>query len=107
MEKKQILLWNRRILHVQLLCTLIMQKTNWIDVYRWTPGMTEYFMWSNESAIGIGGGGNKFALYLFNEFSNGETDRCTTFNNMPLTTSSFHVSLLEIWGTIQLEETNQ
>ena len=56
-------------------------------------------MWSDDKSIAIGGG-DKFGLFIYNDFVNGNTDKCTTFNNEPLSNSKeFKIECLEVWGT--------
>ncbi|KAJ8245804.1 hypothetical protein GJAV_G00260490 [Gymnothorax javanicus] len=58
---------------------------------------TSMFMAGNMESIIVGGGeGN--ALYIDAELNHGRTGHCTTFNNPPLCTETFQVSLLEVWG---------
>ncbi|XP_011486416.2 TBC1 domain family member 24 isoform X1 [Oryzias latipes] len=58
---------------------------------------TSMFMAGNFDSIIVGGGeGN--ALYIDSELNHGRTGRCTTFDNPPLCSESFQVSLLEVWG---------
>ncbi|XP_053722749.1 TBC1 domain family member 24 [Synchiropus splendidus] len=58
---------------------------------------TSMFMAGNTDSIIIGGGeGN--ALYIDSELNHGRTGRCATFDNPPLCSESFQVSLLEVWG---------
>ena len=56
-------------------------------------------MWSDDKAVAIGGG-DKFGLYIYNDFTHGKTEKCTTFDNNPLTTVEFNIDLMEVWGTL-------
>lgn len=44
------------------------------------------------------GGGEGNALFIDAELNHGRTGWCATFDNPPLCTESFQVSLLEVWG---------
>ncbi|KAL4617889.1 TBC1 domain family member 24 isoform X2 [Arapaima gigas] len=58
---------------------------------------TSMFMAGNMECIIVGGGeGN--ALYIDADLNHGRTAHCTTFDNPPLCTETFQVSLLEVWG---------
>jgi hypothetical protein len=74
-----------------------MKGTAWIRVYKWNH-IGDYFMWSDDAAIAVGGG-ESFGLYIYSDFSFGRSDKCTTFNNMPLTKNEFKIASLEIWGS--------
>uniref|UniRef100_A0A3B3CER5 TBC1 domain family member 24 n=1 Tax=Oryzias melastigma TaxID=30732 RepID=A0A3B3CER5_ORYME len=58
---------------------------------------TSMFMAGNFDSIIVGGGDGN-ALYIDSELNHGRTGRCTTFDNPPLCSESFQVSLLEVWG---------
>ena len=57
-------------------------------------------MWSDDKSIAVGGG-EKFGFYLFNDFTCGKTDKCTTFMNEKLSTNEFKIDSLEVWGTVE------
>lgn len=44
------------------------------------------------------GGGDGQALYLDADLNHGRTSHCNTFNNQPLCSESFQISILEVWG---------
>ncbi|XP_026206867.1 TBC1 domain family member 24 isoform X1 [Anabas testudineus] len=58
---------------------------------------TSMFMAGNFDSIIVGGGDGN-ALYIDSELNHGRTGRCTTFDNPPLCSETFQVSLLEVWG---------
>ncbi|KAI1896247.1 hypothetical protein AGOR_G00092840 [Albula goreensis] len=58
---------------------------------------TSMFMAGNFDSIIVGGGDGN-ALYIDAELNHGRTGRCTTFDNPPLCTETFQISLLEVWG---------
>ncbi|KAK9719359.1 oxidation resistance protein 1, variant 2 [Basidiobolus ranarum] len=61
-------------------------------------GENEYYMLSDLGFISVGSSDGKFGLWLNNQFDEGVTNKCTTFDNDPLTTSKFHCVEMEIWG---------
>ncbi|KAJ8284189.1 hypothetical protein COCON_G00030390 [Conger conger] len=58
---------------------------------------TSMFMAGNMESIIVGGGDGN-ALYIDADLNHGRTARCTTFDNPPLCSETFQVSLLEVWG---------
>ncbi|XP_062847576.1 TBC1 domain family member 24 [Trichomycterus rosablanca] len=59
---------------------------------------TSMFMAGNFDSIIIGGGGEGNALYIDSELNHGRTGSCATFDNPPLCSENFQVSVLEVWG---------
>ncbi|NXK50386.1 TBC24 protein, partial [Chauna torquata] len=55
------------------------------------------FMAGSTDSIIIGGGDGQ-ALYLDADLNHGRTSHCNTFNNQPLCSESFQISVLEVWG---------
>ncbi|KAM4632631.1 TBC1 domain family member 24 isoform 2-T2 [Discoglossus pictus] len=55
------------------------------------------FMAGNTDCIIIGGGDGQ-ALYLDSDLIYGRTSHCNTFNNQPLCSESFQISIIEVWG---------
>jgi len=74
-------------------------NTTLMDVYRWNGG-PEYFMWSDDSSIALGGG-EKLGLYIYEDFTKGKTNKCLSFNNKPLTSVEFNIDYLEVWGSLK------
>jgi hypothetical protein len=66
--------------------------------WKWTE-KNNFFMYSVDDAIAVGGGRGTYGLWLGNEWSEGLSDTCDTFQNPPLSTSSsrFTVRCVEIW----------
>eukprot|EP01035_Chromulina_nebulosa_P019679 gene19679-25597_t len=52
-----------------------------IDVFNWT-GSNNFFMWSTDDKIAMGGGGDGFAFVLDNNFISGETCSSATYGNI-------------------------
>jgi hypothetical protein len=52
--------------------------------YGWTEGCSDYFIFASTKNLQIGGGIG-VGLWLDNELWNGRSQKCTTFNNEPLT----------------------
>ncbi|KAG8433167.1 hypothetical protein GDO86_017452 [Hymenochirus boettgeri] len=55
------------------------------------------FMAGSMDCIIIGGGDGQ-ALYLDSDLNYGRTSHCNTFNNQPLCSETFQVSVIEVWG---------
>ncbi|XP_043945183.1 TBC1 domain family member 24 isoform X2 [Protopterus annectens] len=55
------------------------------------------FMAGNNESIIIGGGDGN-ALYIDADLNHGRTSHCNTFNNQPLCSETFQISILEVWG---------
>ncbi len=71
-----------------------------VEVFKWTYE-NEYFMWSNESQIAMGGGGDGFGFVIDPDFQFGETSPCCTFRNPHLTKTQngrFRIMNVEVWG---------
>lgn len=51
-----------------------------IECYKWA-GYNDHIQFSDEKSIAIGGADGKFALYLRNNFSDGVSNKCRTFDN--------------------------
>ncbi|XP_053551236.1 TBC1 domain family member 24 isoform X2 [Bombina bombina] len=55
------------------------------------------FMAGSTDSIIIGGGDGQ-ALYLDSDLNYGRTSHCNTFNNQPLCSETFQISIIEVWG---------
>lgn len=59
----------------------------------------QLFMAATNNSFTVGGGGPGMGLYVGENLSRGETNRCATFDNEPLTSSDdtyFDVSVVEV-----------
>uniref|UniRef100_A0A671MXX9 TLDc domain-containing protein n=2 Tax=Sinocyclocheilus anshuiensis TaxID=1608454 RepID=A0A671MXX9_9TELE len=69
-----------------------------IKVYRWT-GENSYFVKGNTDSLQIGGGGGRLGLWLDADLYHGTTSKCSTFNNLPLSSKQdFAIQNLEVWA---------
>ncbi|XP_051500264.1 nuclear receptor coactivator 7-like isoform X2 [Myxocyprinus asiaticus] len=69
-----------------------------IKVYRWT-GENSYFVKGNTDSLQIGGGRGHLGLWLDADLYHGTTSKCSTFNNLPLSSKQdFIVQNLEVWA---------
>ncbi|XP_051952461.1 nuclear receptor coactivator 7-like isoform X2 [Xyrauchen texanus] len=69
-----------------------------IKVYRWT-GENSYFVKGNMDSLQIGGGRGHLGLWLDADLYHGTTSKCSTFNNLPLSSKQdFIVQNLEVWA---------
>uniref|UniRef100_A0A673MRH9 Nuclear receptor coactivator 7-like n=1 Tax=Sinocyclocheilus rhinocerous TaxID=307959 RepID=A0A673MRH9_9TELE len=67
-----------------------------IKVYRWT-GENSYFVKGNTDSLQIGGGGGRLGLWLDADLYHGTTSKCSTFNNLPLSSKQdFTIQNLEV-----------
>ncbi|XP_074961980.1 TBC1 domain family member 24 isoform X2 [Phalacrocorax aristotelis] len=62
------------------------------------PSKTASMFMAGSSECIIIGGGDGQALYLDADLNHGRTSHCNTFNNQPLCSESFQISVLEVWG---------
>ncbi|XP_072273746.1 TBC1 domain family member 24 isoform X2 [Pyxicephalus adspersus] len=62
------------------------------------PSKTASMFMAGSSECIIIGGGDGQALYLDSDLNYGRTSHCNTFNNQPLCSETFQVSILEVWG---------
>ncbi|XP_061849896.1 TBC1 domain family member 24 isoform X2 [Colius striatus] len=62
------------------------------------PSRTASMFMAGSSECIIIGGGDGQALYLDADLNHGRTSHCDTFNNQPLCSESFQISVLEVWG---------
>ncbi|NXK93690.1 TBC24 protein, partial [Formicarius rufipectus] len=62
------------------------------------PSKTASMFMAGSSECIIVGGGDGQALYLDADLNHGRTSHCNTFNNQPLCSESFQISVLEVWG---------
>ncbi|KAM6114017.1 TBC1 domain family member 24 [Pterocles gutturalis] len=62
------------------------------------PSKTASMFMAGSSECIIIGGGDGQALYLDSDLNHGRTSHCSTFNNQPLCSESFQISVLEVWG---------
>ena len=72
--------------------------------FSWTRRSSQ-FLWTSRDAIGLGGGGGTYGLWLDKSFASGTTGTCETFGNPALcevakaeTQSRYSVANLEVWG---------
>uniref|UniRef100_A0A671KPU2 Nuclear receptor coactivator 7-like n=1 Tax=Sinocyclocheilus anshuiensis TaxID=1608454 RepID=A0A671KPU2_9TELE len=69
-----------------------------IKVYRW-KGENSYFVKGNTDSLQIGGGGGHLGLWLDADLYHGTTSKCSTFNNLPLSSKQdFTIQNLEVWA---------
>lgn len=75
-------------------------KSLQVRAYPWT-GKNDYFIASEMSYIGVGGGDGKFGLWISSEFNIGSSATCPTFENEPLAGpeygGEFECVELEVW----------
>ncbi|XP_053328128.1 TBC1 domain family member 24 isoform X2 [Spea bombifrons] len=62
------------------------------------PSKTASMFMAGSSECIIIGGGDGQALYLDSDLNYGRTSHCNTFNNQPLCSETFQVSIIEVWG---------
>ncbi|XP_027549448.1 TBC1 domain family member 24 isoform X2 [Neopelma chrysocephalum] len=62
------------------------------------PSKTASMFMAGSSECIIVGGGDGQALYLDADLNHGRTSHCNTFNNQPLCSENFQISVLEVWG---------
>ncbi|XP_067859694.1 TBC1 domain family member 24 isoform X2 [Heptranchias perlo] len=62
-----------------------------------TSKATSMFMAGSAEYITVGGGGCP-ALYIDGNLNRGTTGRSSTFDNLPLCSETFQISVLEVWG---------
>ncbi|XP_027753506.1 TBC1 domain family member 24 isoform X2 [Empidonax traillii] len=62
------------------------------------PSKTASMFMAGSSECVIVGGGDGQALYLDADLNHGRTSHCNTFNNQPLCSENFQISVLEVWG---------
>ncbi|NXP43910.1 TBC24 protein, partial [Heliornis fulica] len=62
------------------------------------PSKTASMFMAGSSECIIIGGGDGQALYLDADLNHGRTSHCNTFNNQPLCSENFQISILEVWG---------
>ncbi|NXT73665.1 TBC24 protein, partial [Zapornia atra] len=62
------------------------------------PSKTASMFMAGSSECIIIGGGDGQALYLDADLNHGRTSHCNTFNNQPLCSENFQISVLEVWG---------
>lgn len=70
-----------------------------LAVYGWTRA-NDFFVWSTDRNIAMGGGGEGFGFVLDGDFETGESCSCDTYGNPPLTARSagFQITNVECWG---------
>lgn len=76
-------------------------KYDWIGKQKDPSQLTstqQLFMSATDCSFAVGGGGSGFGIYIDENLSRGETHRCDTFENDPLTDSDpyFDVKVIEI-----------
>lgn len=68
------------------------------NVYPWSQ-LNEYFIYSKEDTIALGGGSGKFALWLDRDLAQGSSAPCDTFLNSTLSyQEDFKPTVVEVWG---------
>ena len=68
------------------------------NVYPWSQ-LNEYFIYSKEDTIALGGGSGKFALWLDKDLAQGSSAPCDTFLNSTLSyQEDFKPTVVEVWG---------
>lgn len=68
------------------------------NVYPWSQ-LNEYFIYSKEDTIAVGGGSGKFALWLDKDLMQGSSAPCETFLNSTLSyQEDFKPVIVEVWG---------
>eukprot|EP00096_Caligus_rogercresseyi_P014466 TRINITY_DN6985_c0_g1_i1.p1 TRINITY_DN6985_c0_g1~~TRINITY_DN6985_c0_g1_i1.p1 ORF type:complete len:471 (-),score=126.30 TRINITY_DN6985_c0_g1_i1:366-1778(-) len=67
-----------------------------LETFHWT-GENDYILKGASNSFGIGMSEGHFGLWLDEDLNKGETQRCSTFNNNPLTSHDFRVKNLECW----------
>lgn len=80
-------------------------KSGRLETFQWT-GLNDFYMWSTDEKIAMGGGNEGFAFVLDSNFITGETCRSATYGNPVLISTedasaksiSFTVSNVEVWG---------
>ena len=76
------------------------KKFPWVGLHQ-NAGVTDMFVAGNDNYIVIGGGEGGFGIYLDHELNNGNTAKCSTFNNLPLCPSednSFMCTAVEVYA---------
>jgi hypothetical protein len=69
-----------------------------VEFYKWSS-YNDHIQYSDDSSIAIGGADGKFALYLRNNFLDGMSNQCKTFDNEILSSGEdFQCRRLELWG---------
>ena len=68
------------------------------NVYPWSQ-LNEYFVYSKEDTIALGGGSGKFGLWLDADLLQGSSAPCDTFLNSTLSCQEdFKPMIVEVWG---------
>lgn len=68
------------------------------NIYPWSQ-LNEYFIYSKEDTIALGGGSGKFALWLDQDLMRGSSAPCDTFLNSTLSyQEDFKPVIVEVWG---------
>lgn len=68
------------------------------NVYPWS-GLNEFFIYSREDTIAVGGGSGKFGICLDKELFQGSSSPCDTFLNTTLSCQQdFICTIVEVWG---------
>jgi hypothetical protein len=68
------------------------------NIYPWSQ-LNEYFIYSKEDTIALGGGSGKFALWLDKDLMQGSSAPCETFLNSTLSyQEDFKPVIVEVWG---------
>ena len=66
-----------------------------------SPGANDFFVWSGQQQIAMGGGGEGFGFVLDSDFATGESFRSATYGNQILVErehGSFRIANVECWG---------
>lgn len=69
-----------------------------VQFFKWTS-YNDHIQYSDESSIAVGGADGKFALFIRNNFLDGMSHSCKTFENVILASGeTFQWKHLELWG---------
>lgn len=69
-----------------------------VEFYKWSS-INDHIQYSDETSIAVGGAEGKFALYIRNNFLDGMSNSCKTFENEILASDEhFQWRHLELWG---------
>lgn len=78
-------------------CFLFTLYPSW-NIYPWSQ-LNEYFVYSKEDTIAVGGGSGKFGLWLDKDLQQGSSAPCDTFLNSTLSCQEdFKPVIVEVWG---------
>jgi len=77
-------------------------QSSHLITYPWS-GRNNFFIKASYDALAIGAGGGHYGLWLDPDLNGGRTQKCDTFENLPLTAGpgdggDFEIFQLEAWG---------